>query len=198
MSSDPIQYAINQFAKLPGIGERTALRLVLHLIAQDRNLISLLSGALLELGDKVRECELCHMITADSTLCSICRSASRDTKILCVVARVQDLMALESTSEFRGFYHVLHGVLAPMEGIGPGELRISSLLSRLKESPLEEIILATPSTVEGEATALYLAQELAAYPVKITRIASGVPVGGDLQFADRLTLSRAMALRRGF
>lgn len=198
MSLDPIQYTIEQFAKLPGIGERTALRLVLHLIAQDRNLISLLSHALIELGDKVHECEQCHMITAEGLKCSICKSSSRDSKMLCVVARVQDLMALESTGEFRGFYHVLHGVLAPMEGIGPSELRISSLINRLKENLIEEVILATPSTVEGEATALYLSQELSVYPVRVTRIASGVPVGGDLQFADRLTLSRAMALRRGF
>lgn|SRR3989338_3772820 len=198
MNPDPIQYAIDQFAKLPGIGERTALRLVLHLVAQDRSLISPLSSALLELDNKVQECELCHMITADASLCSICRSLSRDRKIVCVIARVQDLMALESTAEFRGLYHVLHGVLAPMEGIGPSDLRISSFINRFKKNPFEEIILATPSTVEGEATALYLAQELAAYPVKVTRISSGVPVGGDLQFADRLTLSRAMALRRGF
>lgn len=196
MTSDPIQYTIQQFAKLPGIGERTALRLVLHLVAQDRNLIGLLSGALLQLDQKVAECEQCHMITADGALCSICRSLSRDSKVLCVVARVQDLMALESTSEYRGRYHVLHGVLAPMDGIGPGDLRISTLFQRL--NGIEEIILATPSTVEGEATALYLAQELQARVVKVTRIASGMPVGGDLQFADRLTLSRAMALRRGF
>lgn len=193
---DPIQHTIEQFAKLPGIGERTALRLVLHLIAQDRSLIGLLSEALNQLEGKVAECQQCHMITADGPLCSICRSTSRDTKILCVVARVQDLMALESTSEFRGLFHVLHGVLAPMEGIGPGDLRIPSLLGRL--AGVEEIILAIPSTVEGEATALYLAGELSKSSVKVTRIASGVPVGGDLQFADRLTLSRAMLLRRGY
>lgn len=196
MSLDPIQYTIEQFSKLPGIGERTALRLVLHLIAQDRNLIGLLSEALVQLDQKVAECEQCHMITADGVSCSICRSLSRDSKVLCVVARVQDLMALESTSEYRGRYHVLHGVLAPMEGIGPDNLRISTLFPRL--DGIEEIILATPSTVEGEATALYLARELQSHAVKVTRIASGVPVGGDLQFADRLTLSRAMASRRGF
>lgn len=193
---DPIQHTIEQFAKLPGIGERTALRLVLYLVAQDRNLITLLSESLQQLDQKVKECKQCHMITADNIHCSICRSSVRNTKILCVVARVQDLMALESTSEFKGLYHVLHGVLAPMENMGPEKLRISTLLSRLQG--VEEIILATPSTVEGEATALYLASELAPYPIQITRIASGMPVGGDLQFADRLTLSRAMALRRGF
>ncbi|MEI6805005.1 MAG: recombination mediator RecR [Myxococcaceae bacterium] len=198
MSSDPIQYTIEQFAQLPGIGERTALRLVLHLVAQDRSLIARLSDALVQLDQKVHECEQCHMITAMGPRCSICVSHSRDAKTLCVVARVQDLMALEATSEFRGFYHVLHGVLAPMEGIGPGDLRIATLLQRLVGGLVEEIILATPSTVEGEATALYLAQELAPHSIKITRIASGVPVGGDLQFSDRLTLSRAMALRRGF
>lgn len=198
MNSDPIKQAIDQFSKLPGIGERTALRLVLHLIAQDRNLIALLSNALLELDRKVQECEVCRMITAEGPRCAICSSLSRDRKIICVVARVQDLIALEASSAFRGLYHVLHGVLAPMEGVGPAELRMSSLQKRLQENCVEEIILATPFTVEGEATALYLLQELAAYPIRVTRIASGVPAGGDLQFLDRLTLSRAVASRRGY
>ncbi|MES2503549.1 MAG: recombination mediator RecR [Myxococcota bacterium] len=198
MFDAPIQNAVEQLARLPGIGQRTAMRLVLHLVAQDRALMPALSEALSELESKVRECERCHMITAEEATCAICRSRSRDERVLCVVARVQDLMALEATHEFTGYYHVLHGVLAPMEGIGPSELRIPSLMVRLKESGIEEIILATPPTVEGEATALYLSQELHGMNVRITRIASGVPVGGDLQFADRLSLSRAMALRRKF
>ena len=138
------------------------------------------------------------MLTTEQALCAICRSHSRDSHSLCVVAQVQDLIALESTHEFKGFYHVLHGVLAPMDGVGPNELRVSSLLERLQQGSIEEVILATPPTVEGEATALYLAQELQPLGPKVTRIASGVPVGGDLQFSDRLTLSRAVQLRRLF
>lgn len=198
MNTDPIQYTIEQFAKLPGIGERTALRLVLHLVSQERGLIGDLAEALVQLGQKVKECEICHMITADGSQCSVCRSSTRNRKIICVVSKVQDLMALESTSDFRGLYHVLHGVLAPLEGVGPSDLRLFSLIERLKAGNVDEVIVATPSTVEGEATALFLVHELSELPIKITRIASGVPVGGDLQFADRLTLSRALAMRRGF
>ncbi len=198
MFDSPIQNAVDQLAKLPGIGQRTALRLVLHLISGERSLIAPLAESLDELGDKVRECEQCHMVTSEHSLCSICRASSRDQAQLCIVARVQDLVALEGTHEFRGLYHVLHGVLAPMDGIGPKELRTSSLVERLGKGLIREVILATPPTVEGEATALYLADLIHNYGVSVSRIASGVPVGGDLQFADRLSLSRAMALRRTF
>ncbi len=198
MFDSPIQNAVDQLAKLPGIGQRTALRLVLHLISGERSLIASLAESLDDLGNKVRECEQCHMVTAERDLCAICQMASRDQTQLCVVARVQDLVALESTHEFRGLYHVLHGVLAPMDGIGPKELRTQSLVERLARGLIQEVILATPPTVEGEATALYLADLMHSQGVSVSRIASGVPVGGDLQFADRLSLSRAMALRRRF
>lgn len=198
MFDAPIQYAVDQLAQLPGIGQRTALRLVLHLISGERGLITPLAESLADLGNKVRECEQCHMVTSEQTLCAICRTPSRDQTQLCIVARVQDLVALEATHEFRGHYHVLHGVLAPMDGVGPKELRVQSLNERLKKGFIQEVILATPPTVEGEATALYLADLMQNLNINVSRIASGVPVGGDLQFADKLSLSRAMALRRRF
>ncbi|MBH1989439.1 MAG: recombination protein RecR [Myxococcaceae bacterium] len=198
MKPNPIQHAIDQFSRLPGVGERTALRLVLHLVSNDREALLGLGQALDALSTQVRECSTCHMVTTECNQCSVCSSTSRDKKVLCVVSRVQDLMALERTAEYRGLYHVLHGVLAPMEGIGPSKLRIQSLLNRLLKEEVEEVILATPATVEGEATALFLFQELSERSFNVTRIATGVPVGGELQFADRMSLSRALALRRHF
>jgi recombination protein RecR len=197
---DPIKHLVEQFAKLPGIGERTALRLVLHMLSSKRDAMPTLAAALVEAAERVHECFCCHMLTALNNLCSACLSTSRDRSVVCVVATIQDLMALESTNDYKGLYHVLHGTLAPMEGIGPRELRIASFLSRLNDSnhEIKEVIIATPPNVEGEATALYLAGQVSALKIDVTRIASGVPVGGDLQFADRLTLSRALHLRQRF
>lgn len=140
------------------------------------------------------------MVTTQDAQCVICSSQTRDASIICMVATIQDLMAIEATNDFRGHYHVLHGVLSPMDGVGPRDLRLDSFVQRMKSSdhPVKELIIATPPTVEGEATALYIADQVKAYALKLTRIASGVPVGGDLQFADRLTLSRSIATRRGF
>ncbi|MDA0713252.1 MAG: recombination mediator RecR [bacterium] len=199
-SHDPIKYLVEQLAHLPGIGERTALRLTLHMLCKDRQLMPALADALLQASEKVGECSECHHITACGDKCSICVSLTRERSLVCIVANTQDLMALESTSEFRGLYHVLHGTLAPMDGVGPKQLRIESFLSRLDRFHLEikEVIIATPPTVEGEATAVYLASLMAGKAFKITRIASGVPVGGDLQFADRLTLARSLFLRQRF
>lgn len=196
---DPIKQLVSHFSKLPGIGERTALRLVLHLLDKERSSIFALASSLNEVGQKVRECLKCCNLTADEELCTICSSNSRDESKLCVIATVQDLMAIEATGEFYGFYHVLHGTLAPLEGKGPSQLRMGSLFERLKseDNNVKEMIIATPPSVEGEATALYLCEEVRDLPVLVTRIASGVPVGGELQFTDRLTLSRAMSLRRG-
>lgn len=200
LSEDPIKHLVEQLAKLPGIGERTALRLVLHMLSSERDSVPTLAAALMEAAERVHECTCCHMLTALDVLCSTCSSVSRDRSVVCVVATVQDLMALESTNDYKGLYHVLHGTLAPMEGIGPKELRIASFLSRITDSnrEIKEVIMATPPNVEGEATALYLAGQVSGLEVSVTRIASGVPVGGDLQFADRLTLSRALHLRQRF
>ncbi|MEM7589247.1 MAG: recombination mediator RecR [Myxococcota bacterium] len=194
---EPIRRLLDQFCKLPGVGERTALRLVLHLFNDSRESIEEFAACLQEVAHCVRECQTCCSLTVQESQCKICNSPSREQTTICVVANVQDLMAIESTGEFRGLYHVLHGNLSPMDGIGPQQLRIQPLLQRLtKDPPAKEVILATPSNVEGEATALYLIQQLQPYDIRVTRIASGVPVGGELQFADRLTLSRSLASRQ--
>jgi recombination protein RecR len=200
---EPIKHLTEHFSRLPGIGERTALRLTLHMLSSERELMHSMARALVQVAEEVHECAVCHMVTTAAAECSICASGHRDRSVLCIVATIQDLTAIESTHDFKGLYHVLHGTLAPMQGIGPDDLRLRTLFERLgsnSHSTIKEIIMATPPSVEGEATAIYIADQLQAMALapKITRIASGVPVGGDLQFADRLTLSRALTLRRAF
>ena len=197
-SSDPIRALVSQLSRLPGIGERTATRLVHHLLRQDRALLHALAESLVDVADHVHECTRCCTLTANVGLCSVCKDTRRDDGILCVVATIQDQAAIEATSEFRGRYHVLHGTLSPIDGTRPEDLRLQPLLARLldDDKAVLEIILATPPSVDGEATALYLARLLGPHGLKLTRIASGVPVGGDLQFADKPTLARAIALRR--
>lgn len=194
--ADPVARLVSQLSLLPGIGERTALRLALHMLGQKKEQVLSLAETLVDVAQNVVECRTCCNLTAYADQCTICVKPGRDDTIICVVSCIQDLMAIESSGSFRGLYHVLHGVLAPINGIGPKELRINELFSRLLLKPANEIILATPSTVEGEATALYIRQELGDAGMKISRIASGVPVGGDLQFADRLSLARALNMRQ--
>lgn len=196
--NDPIRTLTSQLARLPGIGERTATRLVHHLLRTDRELMRALARSLEDVADRVHECPRCAAPTAAEGACTVCRDPARDPALLAVVATIQDQAAIEATGEFKGRYHVLHGTLAPLEGVGPDELRIQGLFRRLQDEDKDvaEVVLATPPTVDGEATALYLARQLGASGVKCSRIASGVPVGGDLQFADRLTLARAIATRR--
>ncbi len=195
---DPIRRLVSQLSRLPGIGERTATRLVHHMLRTDRESMSALGEALIEVAEKVHECDRCCAITADAGLCSTCRDGRREGSLLCVVATIQDQAAIEATGAFRGRYHVLHGTLSPLDGIGPDELRIQPLMRRLaaEDREVEEVILATPPTVDGEATALFLARQLEVIGLRLTRIASGVPVGGDLQFTDKLTLAKALAGRQ--
>jgi recombination protein RecR len=197
-SNDPIRTLVGQFSRLPGIGEKTATRLVYALIRGDREVMRSLADALSQVAGSIHECVRCCAISADPGECPDCANHARDGSILCVVSDVQDMLALERTAEFTGRYHVLHGSLAPLDGVGPEELRIRELLLRLgsTDQDVQEIILANPPTVDGEATALYLARQMKHIVPKITRIASGIPVGGDLQYADRLTLGRAMQARR--
>lgn len=187
---------VNELSMLPGIGERTALRLALHLLEQKKDQVMSLAECLVDVAQNVVECALCCNLTAYSEHCGICKKPDRDESVVAVVSCIQDLMAIESSASFRGRYHVLHGVLQPISGIGPDKLRIHALLKRLDLNPsINELILATPATVEGEATTLYISEQVKHRAVKLTRIASGVPVGGDLQFADRLSLARALLMR---
>lgn len=198
MTADPIRILVSQLSRLPGIGERTATRLVHHLLRQDRELMRALASALVDVAERVHECPRCCLLCATEGVCAVCADPRRDDTLLCVVATIQDEAAIEATGEMRGRYHILHGTLSPLEGVGPDDLRIRGLLERLSSSDkgVEEIILATPPSVDGEATALYLYRQLSPLGLRVSRIASGVPVGGDLQFTDRLTLSRALSLRR--
>ena len=202
MSPDPIARLCLELGKLPGIGQKTAARLALYLLRKPPEVAYALADALREARSQIRFCSVCQTLTAEDP-CAICRDARRNPALVCVVAHPQDLMAVEQ-SGFRGRYHVLHGVLSPLDGIGPEELRIRELLARLApaaaDSPggdrIAEVIVATSPNVEGEATALYLARTLKPLGIKVTRIASGVPMGGDLEFVDKETLLRALDGRR--
>lgn len=191
---------VDLFARLPGVGEKTAQRFVLWLAVERAEVATELGAALAALGDAVRPCERCGNV-ADvdpdgHALCSICRDARRDPSVLCIVARVQDLLAVERSGAMRGRYFVLGRLLSPLDGIGPEELPLPKLMARIVGDGVREVILATPPSVDGEATALLLARELAGRNLRISRIASGVPHGGDLEFADQITLGRAIDGRR--
>lgn len=193
MDSDPIARLVAAFARLPGIGEKSAQRLAFHLLEGKRDLALELSEALSSVVDRVRLCTQCCTLT-DREVCSLCSDGRRDSTQLCVVEGVQDLQAVERTREFRGRYHVLHGSLSPLQGIGPDQLRIKELVRRL--DGVREVIVATNPDIEGEATALYLKRLLGPLGVDVTRIAQGMPMGGVLEFADPVTLARALAGRR--
>ena len=193
-----IEDAVNEIAKLPGIGKKTALRLVLHLIKENEDKTLLLTDALRKLRANIKFCKVCHNIS-DEVECSICRSHRRDRTILCVVEESRDVMAIESTSQYAGLYHVLGGVISPMNGIGPSDLKVDSLISRLtNSSDLKEVILGLSPTLEGDTTAFYLNKKLKDFPIKISSIARGIPVGGDLEYADEITLGRSIIGRTLF
>jgi recombination protein RecR len=195
MTPDPLNRLVAELAKLPGIGEKTAQRLAFHILRSPAQYAQDLSAAIAEVVQKVRLCQRCFALT-EAELCQMCQDPRRDDRILCVVENVADLMAIEKTREFRGRYHVLHGVLSPLDGTGPDQLRIRELLNRLRGGGTGEVIVATNPDVEGEATALYLTRLLKPMGIKVTRIAQGLPIGSDLEFADQATLSRALAARR--
>lgn len=197
-TEDPITNLINAFARLPGIGERTASRLAFFVMNQPEDLAQDLAQSLLEIKEKVGLCERCCNLT-EGELCSICRSPKRDHATVCVVESTPDLRAIENTGEYRGLYHVLHGLISPLEGIGPDDVHVRELLERLQptdEEEITEVIVATSPSVDGEATALYLSKLLKPMEVRVSRIASGVPIGGELEYVDRVTLSRALSQRR--
>jgi recombination protein RecR len=197
VATDPISRLIRELAKLPGIGEKTASRLAFHVLRAPGDYARDLAQALIEVKEKIRLCSTCMNLT-ELDPCTLCADTRRDGSMVAVVATPPDLYAIERTAGFRGRYHVLHGVLSPLEGVGPDDLRIKELLARVAAAspPLTEVILATSPNVEGEATALYLARVLRPLGVKVTRIASGLAVGGELEYADGVTIARALEARR--
>jgi recombination protein RecR len=192
--AQPISRLIQELSRLPGIGEKTASRLALHILRSSRENAEALSRAILEVKEKIRLCGRCFNLT-DQDLCRICQDARRNQEVVCVVSGPEDLMALERSGGYQGLYHVLHGVLSPLEGIGPQDLRLEELLSRLRGGKIQEVILATNPSVEGEATAQYLSQVIKPLGVRVTRIARGVPMGGDLQYIDQVTLTKSLENR---
>ena len=193
--ADPIARLVKELARLPGIGEKTAQRLAFHILEAGSGYAGDLAAAITSVVRDVSLCSSCQTLTEHDP-CAICRDPRRDARMVCVVEGVPDLLAVERTHEFRGRYHVLHGALSPLDGIGPGDLKVRELLLRLEKEPAEEVVLATNPDVEGEATALYLTKLLKPLGLKVTRIAQGVPMGGDLEYADQVTLARALAGRR--
>lgn len=186
---------IKNISRLPGIGEKTAERLAMHILHSPRKEAEQLSRSILETKDKIRLCSMCFGLS-DGEVCNVCKDRTRDDAILCVVEQPADMVSIEKSDSFQGLYHILSGVLSPMNGVGPDDIRIKELISRIKEGNVKEVVLATSTSVEGEATAAYIADRLENYPVKVTRIASGIPMGGDLKYVDQVTLKRAMETRR--
>lgn len=194
--------AVDQFASLPGIGRKTALRLVLHLLRQSNKDVDAFAGALLRLKQEVKYCKLCHTIS-DHDICPICQSMSRDRQTICVVENIQDVMLIENTGQYRGLYHVLGGVISPMDGIGPSELEIDSLVARIQPEDIKEIILALPTTMEGDTTNFYIYKRLQnvlslSNALKISQIARGMAIGNEIEYTDEITLGRSIINRVEF
>ena len=186
---------IEQFAKLPGIGRKTAQRLAFYVIGMSNQDVNNLAKAIVNAKKGVRYCRICTNLT-DREICNICSDKKRNPMVICVVEDPRDVIAMEKTREFKGYYHVLHGVISPLEGIGPDDIRIKELLARLSKQTVEEVIIATNPNVEGEATAMYISKLLKPMGIKVTRIAHGIPVGGDLEYADEITIAKALEGRR--
>jgi recombination protein RecR len=193
----PLSRLIDELRALPGIGPKSAQRIAFHLLKVTREDAQRLSAAVSELKDAMRTCSVCNAVT-DAPTCSICADSNRSQRVICVVEEAHNLLAVERTRDFKGRYHVLQGTLSPLQGIGPDELKIEGLLQRVRAGGVEEVILATSPTIEGEATAVYLARALKPLAVKVTRIAMGVPVGSDLEWADEVTMAKAMEGRREY
>lgn len=192
-----MEKAVSEFAKLPGIGRKTAMRLVLHLLRQDTAVVEAFGQSLITLKHEVKYCRVCHNIS-DADLCPICASPTRDRSLVCVVENIRDVMAVENTQQFRGLYHVLGGVISPMDGVGPSDLQIDSLVSRVEEGGIDEVILALSPTMEGDTTNFYIYRKLAHTGVKLTVIARGISVGDELEYTDEVTLGRSIMARVPF
>ena len=192
-----MENAVNEFAKLPGIGRKTALRLALHTLKRTPEEITLLGEAIVNLRSHVNYCRICHNI-CDEEVCNICNDLSRDTALLCVVENIKDVMAIENTGQFHGLYHVLGGIISPMEGIGPNDLQINSLIQRAQSGNIAEIILALSTTMEGDTTNFYIYRKLAGLNLKVSVIARGVSIGDEIEYADEITLGRSILNRTNF
>jgi recombination protein RecR len=195
MYEGAVQDLIDELGRLPGIGPKSAQRIAFHLLAAEPADVSRLAAVLIRVKDEVKFCKICHNV-AEAEECRICRDARRDLTVICVVEEPKDVVAIERTREFRGRYHVLGGAISPIEGIGPDDLKVRELLMRLQDGVVTELILATDPNLEGEATATYLARLIKPMGLRVTRLASGLPVGGDLEYADEVTLGRAFSGRR--
>ncbi len=192
-----LEKAVGEFAKLPGIGRKTALRLVLHLLRQDSDDVEQFVEAVSKMRLNIHYCHICHNIS-DTDICSICADEHRDTTIVCVVENIQDVMAIENTQQFSGVYHVLGGIISPMDGIGPDQLEIQSLIDRVQHGGVKEVILALSSTMEGDTTNFFIARKLADFNMKISVIARGISVGDELEYTDEVTLGRSILNRTPF
>ncbi|KAA6321238.1 Recombination protein RecR [termite gut metagenome] len=196
-SSVLLEKAIDEFSKLPGIGRKTATRLVLHLLRQDTGTVELFGNTIMTLKHNIKYCKICHNIS-DTEVCRICATSSRDTSIICVVENIRDVMAVEATGQFHGLYHVVGGVISPMDGVGPHDLKIDSLIRRVSEEGVKEIILALSSTMEGDTTNFYIYRKLEKQEVKLSVIARGISIGDELEYTDELTLGRSIVNRMEF
>ncbi len=193
-SSSLLENAVNEFAKLPGIGKKTALRLVLHLIKQDAHDVTQFSEAISKMREEIKFCSRCHNIS-DTVLCNICSNHSRKGELLCVVENIRDVIAIESTQQFSGVYHVLGGIISPLDGIGPEQLTIDSLVQRVQSEGITEIIFALNANIQGDTTIYYISKKLKGLTVKITTIARGIAFGGELEYADEMTLAKSISNR---
>ena len=192
-----LEKAVNEFAKLPGIGRKTAMRLVLYLLRQDTAMVESFGNALITLKHEVKYCKVCHNIS-DTEVCRLCGNPQRDASTICVVENIQDVMAVENTQQFKGLYHVLGGVISPMDGIGPSDLEIDSLVKRVEAGGIREVILALSSTMEGDTTNFYIFRKLARFDVKLSIIARGISIGDELEYTDEVTLGRSIVNRTLF
>ena len=192
-----LEKAVGEFAKLPGIGRKTAMRLVLHLLRQDLQTVEAFGNSVMTLKREVKYCKVCHNIS-DTDVCQICSNAARDASTVCVVENIRDVMAVENTQQYKGLYHVLGGVISPMDGVGPSDLQIDSLVDRVRTGVVKEVILALSSTMEGDTTNFYIYRKLAPYEVKLTMIARGISIGDELEYTDEGTLGRSIVNRTVF
>jgi recombination protein RecR len=192
-----LEQAVHEFSKLPGIGSKTALRLVLHLLKQEKEEVNTFGNALINLREEIKHCKICHNIS-DTEVCNICADETRDHSTVCVVENIRDVMSIENTRQYTGVYHVLGGIISPMEGIGPADLSIGSLEQKAREGAIKEVILALSTTMEGDTTNFYLYRKLSPFDLRITTLARGVSIGDELEYADEITLGRSILNRTPF